>query len=320
MAQPPTQAFLGVGDIQLTQDRTTATKKDSGTASASTTTPTDPFDLAGTRLQDIPGTRDEVIAVSQLFGERRLLLGTNATETAFKAEPLADFEIIHIAAHGIASAKFPDRAGLALGNDPKSGEDGLLQVREIRDLNLAADLVTLSACDTGVGALEGEEGIANLVRAFLFAGAKSVVASLWAASDVYTLNLMEHFYRYIAAGVDKGSALRHAQLDLIKQFADQALPFYWAGFIMVGDGSRNIRLSLNGAQVGYSLTKTNSCHRKEPGASQDKSRSFITHGVPTNRRGQNSCRRIQKALSLGRNEELGSRILRPAVLTAGGGA
>jgi len=70
MAQPPTQAFLGVGDIQLTQDRTTATKKDPGTASASTTTPADPFDLGGTRLQDIPGTRDEVIAVSQLFGEK----------------------------------------------------------------------------------------------------------------------------------------------------------------------------------------------------------------------------------------------------------
>jgi CHAT domain len=85
----------------------------------------------------------------------------------------------HIAAHGIASAKFPGRAALVLGNDPKSGEHGLLQVREIRDLNLAADLVTLPAYDTGVGALEGEEGIANRVRAFLFAGAKSVVASLW---------------------------------------------------------------------------------------------------------------------------------------------
>jgi hypothetical protein len=67
MAKPPTQAFLGVGDIQLTQDRTTANKKDSGTASASTTTPADPFDLGGTRLEDIPGIRDEVIAVSQLF-------------------------------------------------------------------------------------------------------------------------------------------------------------------------------------------------------------------------------------------------------------
>ena len=68
-----------------------------------------------------------------------------------------------------------------------------------------------------------------------------------AASDVYTLNLMEHFYRYIAGGEDKGSALRHAQMDLIREFADEAMPFYWASFILVGDGSRNIRLSLNGA-------------------------------------------------------------------------
>ncbi len=93
---------------------------------------------------------------------------------------------------------------------------------------------------------QGEKGIANLVRAFLFAGAKSVVASLWAASDVYTRNLMQHFYRYIAVGEDKGSALRHAQIDLIREFADQAVPFYWAGFIMVGDGSSSIPISRKG--------------------------------------------------------------------------
>ena len=75
-----------------------------------------------------------------------------------------------------------------------------------------------------------------------------MVASLWAASDVYTRNLMVHFYRYIADGEEKSSALRHAQLDLIEQFADQALPFYWEGFIMIGDGSRSIRLSVNGGR------------------------------------------------------------------------
>ena len=79
-----------------------------------------------------------------------------------------------------------------------------------------------------------------------------MVASLWAASDIFTLNLMQHFYRYIADGEDKGSALRHAQLDLIKQFADQALPFYWAGFIMVGDGSRSIPISPNRVGVAHS--------------------------------------------------------------------
>ncbi|MHB8656231.1 MAG: CHAT domain-containing protein, partial [Terriglobia bacterium] len=117
------------------------------------------------------------------------------------------------------------------------------QVREIRSLSLNADLVTLSACDTGVGRLQGEEGIANLVRAFLFAGAKSVVASLWAANDISTTTLMQHFYRHLADGEDKGTALRNAKLDLIKEFGDQALPFYWAGFVMVGDGSKSIPIS-----------------------------------------------------------------------------
>jgi CHAT domain-containing protein len=186
-----------------------------------------------------------------VFGEKRLLLGADATEAAFKAQPLADFEIIHIAAHGIASAKFPDRAALVLGRDPKSDEDGLLQVREIRDLSLNADLVTLSACDTGVGRLEGEEGITNLVRAFLFAGARSVVASLWTADDPSSLTLMERFYRHIADGEDKDSAFRHAQMDLIAEFGDQALPFYWAGFIIVGDGSGKIPASPKRVPVSH---------------------------------------------------------------------
>jgi CHAT domain-containing protein len=109
-------------------------------------------------------------------------------------------------------------------------------VREIRDLSLSAEFVTLSACDAGFGPLEGEEGIANLVRAFLFAGAKSVVAILWSANDPSTRTLMERFYRYIGGGEDKGSALRHAQTDLIAEFGERALPFCWAGFIMVGTG------------------------------------------------------------------------------------
>jgi CHAT domain-containing protein/tetratricopeptide (TPR) repeat protein len=246
VAHQPRQTFLGVGDVQYTQAGITPNKENSAVESnlSAVSSLADPFDLAGARLQDIPMTRDEVIGASKVFGGRiTLLLGREATEAAFKAQPLADFQIIHIAAHGIASAKFPDRAALVLGSDPKSGEDGLLQVREIRSLSLNANLVTLSACDTGVGRLQGEEGIANLVRAFLFAGAKSVVASLWAANDISTTTLMQHFYRYLADGEDKGAALRHAKLDLIKEFGDQALPFYWAGFVMVGDGSKSIPIS-----------------------------------------------------------------------------
>jgi CHAT domain-containing protein len=101
---------------------------------------------------------------------------------AFKSMPLGDLRVIHLAAHGVADSQFPDRAALVLGKTAATVEDGLL-VREIRDLSLNAELVTLSACDTGNGRLLGEEGIASLERAFLFAGAKSVIASLWTADD-----------------------------------------------------------------------------------------------------------------------------------------
>ncbi|MGO9273431.1 MAG: CHAT domain-containing protein [Terriglobia bacterium] len=193
---------------------------------------------AGLRLSNLPGTQQEVLNSAELLGgQHTLLLGKDATEAAFKSQRLADFSVIHLAVHGIASTQFPDRAALVLGSAPSSGEDGLLQVREIRDLPLDADLVTLSACDTGEGKLLGEEGIASLERAFLLAGAKAVIASLWTAEDACTTLLMKRLYWHLADGEDKGSALRQAKLDLLKEFGEETVPFYWAGFTLVGEGS-----------------------------------------------------------------------------------
>ena len=240
VAHPPSLTLLGVGDVDYHQPRALRATAGPGQLEAATT---DPFDLSGAQLVNIPKTRDEVTAVSHaLGGDSHLLFGREATEAAFKSQPLADFKIIHIAAHGIVSTKFPNRSALILGTDPTSREDGLLQVSEIENLTLNAQLVTLSACDTGLGKLQGEEGIANLVRAFLFAGAKSVLASLWTASDVYTPNLMGRFYHRVAEGQDEGQALRQAKLDLVTEFGDQALPVFWAGFTLVGDGSNGIPL------------------------------------------------------------------------------
>jgi CHAT domain-containing protein len=200
-------------------------------------------DAFGTTLYDLPKTREEVLAASNIVGKDSvLLLGSNATETAFKAEPLPDFKIVHIAAHGFADTRFPERSGLVLGVDPASHDDGLLQVREIIRLRFNADLVTLSACNTGVGRLEGEEGVTNLVEAFLVSGAKSVVASLWSADDTYTLDLMERFYTHIAEGQDKAAALRQAKLDLLAKFGKQVPPYYWGAFVLVGDGGSPIPL------------------------------------------------------------------------------
>src|SRR5438552_5163528 len=195
------------------------------------------FELKAPNLTELPGSGEEVVTAARILkGDTQLLLAKNATESAFKSLPVSDFRIIHFSVHGIADPAFPDRAALVLGSAPTSGEDGLLQVREIRDLSLRADLVILSACESGKGKLLGEEGIASLERAFLLAGARSVLASLWTADDTYTVGLMRRFYEHLINGLDNGAALRQAKLDLLQEFMDQALPLYWAGFTLVGDG------------------------------------------------------------------------------------
>jgi CHAT domain-containing protein/tetratricopeptide (TPR) repeat protein len=239
----PSLAFLGVGDVaydQLTSSsgagNTTSGPKERGPARGL-------YDLDGAKFPRLPGTKQEVVNSSRLFGNTsKVLLDEQATEAAFKSLPLADFAVLHLAAHGVSDTRFPDRAALVLGPDPAAKEDGLLQAREISALTLHADLTTLTACDTGAGRLQGQEGIANLVRAFLLAGSRTVVASLWSADDTFTAALVKQFYTNLKKGQDKGSALRQAKIDLLKKYGDQALPYYWAGFVMVGEGAGRLSL------------------------------------------------------------------------------
>ena len=112
-------------------------------------------------------------------------------------------------------------------------DDGLLQVREIRRLPLNASLVTLSACNTGVGPV-GEEGVANIVNAFIEAGAQSVVSTFWEVEDRATAQLMIDFYQHLGRNEGKAEALRQAQLDMLHSGAP---PYYWAGFELVGEPS-----------------------------------------------------------------------------------
>jgi CHAT domain-containing protein len=152
--------------------------------------------------------------------------------------------VIHLAVHGVADPKYPERAALVLGPDAQNHDDGLLQAREITTLPLNADLVTLSACDTGVGKIQGEEGVESLERAFLIAGARTVVATLWSADDTFSAALLKSFYIHLANHEDKGSALRNAKIDMIRKFGQAAPPYYWAGFIMDGDSASPISISI----------------------------------------------------------------------------
>ncbi|MBA3639568.1 MAG: CHAT domain-containing protein, partial [Acidobacteria bacterium] len=120
---------------------------------------------------------------------------------------------------------------------PAGGEDGLFQAREILDIQLNADLVTLSACDTRTGTVHGQEGVASLVRPFLAAGARTVVANLWDADDVFSLSLMRQFYRQLATGADVGQSLRLAKLRMRQQFGPIAVPKLWSGILVSGDAA-----------------------------------------------------------------------------------
>lgn len=202
------------------------------------------FDPTGSRITRLPSTADEVAAVAAHAGSGAVVLdGKSATETAFKSQPLHSFSILHLAVHGVADTKFPDRSALVFGSDPASHEDGLLQVREIDTLQLNADLVTLSACDTGAGRLQGQEGVANVVRAFLYAGARSIVSTLWEVDDTFTAALMKRFYANLGAGRDVSESLRLAKLEMRRRLGPNATPYFWGPFTVVGDGLTKIHFS-----------------------------------------------------------------------------
>jgi CHAT domain-containing protein len=198
------------------------------------------YDVDAERLRPLPSAADEARVVVSAFPGRpsRVLVGDEATEHAVKTQSLDAFRVVHFAAHGIVSTKVPSRSAVVLL--PGGGEDGLLQAGEILDLRLSADLVTLSACDTGTGTVHGQEGVASLVRPFLAAGARTVVANLWAADDEFSLGLMREFYRQLAAGADVGEGLRQAKLRMRQQFGPSALPKLWSGVLVSGDSSVTI--------------------------------------------------------------------------------
>lgn len=232
----PQLPFLGIGDVTYGGDHQLLAKNTGVTTSGEVIRGV--YDLAGARFPELPGSREEVLSAAKVFGDHSVILtGAAASEAAFKSEPLSKFKVIHLAVHGFAEAKYPERAALVLGPDSENREDGLLQAREITTLSLNADLVTLSACDTGIGKIEGEEGVQSLERAFLIAGAKSVVATLWSADDTFTAALLKSFYIHLANHEDKGSALRGAKLDMIHKFGQEAIPYYWAGFTLSGEAA-----------------------------------------------------------------------------------
>jgi CHAT domain-containing protein/Tfp pilus assembly protein PilF len=191
----------------------------------------------------LPGSAAEARTIKALFPEAALLLGRHATKTM--VEQVKAPRILHIASHGFflndeggrsAVAQNPLlRSGLALAGGNVAQGDGILTALEASGLDLwGTKLVTLSACDTGVGEIRNHEGVYGLRRAFVLAGAETLVMSLWPVSDYVARDAMVGYYTRLRAGVGRGDALRQAKVA-IRKLPARRHPYYWAGFIQSGE-------------------------------------------------------------------------------------
>jgi CHAT domain-containing protein/Tfp pilus assembly protein PilF len=181
-------------------------------------------------MPPLPGAREEgrLVAKRLAPADVRLLVGTEATEAAFKGAA-GSRRILHVATHGLISADRPLRSSLLLA--PGDGDDGYLRVDEIFGLSLTADLVVLSGCSTGLGKSSGD-GIIGLGRAFIYAGTPAVVVSQWDVNDRATAFLMDQFYAALGKGRGPASALRDAQIATRARYPHPAL---WAAFVAIGE-------------------------------------------------------------------------------------
>ena len=185
------------------------------------------------KLKTLEGAEKETLAIAKFFKDKffktEAITGKDATKAAFK-QKLSSARIIHLATHGLLAdtdKSIPTSIALA----PTKNDDGLLTPAEIVDLSINAELVVLSACDTGRGAITGD-GVAGLSRALITAGAPSIIVSLWAVPDAPTAELMTEFYQQWQQNPDKAVALRNAMLKTMKT---SPAPVNWAAFTLIGE-------------------------------------------------------------------------------------
>ena len=198
--------------------------------------------LRDEKLDPLPEAEKEVRALSRLYGSARskVYIGADAREDRLKAEA-AQARVLHFATHGILNNASPMYSHLVLARGD-TNEDGLLEAWELMQLNLKADLAVLSACETARGRFGAGEGMIGLSWAMFIAGVPSIVVSQWKVESASARDLMVSFHRQALASpvaakskATKAEALRRAALKLMKN-PETSHPFYWAGFVLVGDG------------------------------------------------------------------------------------
>ncbi len=184
-------------------------------------------------LPPLSGTTEEISFIQSKM-QGNYLVGESATESSFRAALHDAYRICHIAGHAIVDAENPDNSRLLLEKD--NHHDGDLYSYEIAMMDIKADLLILSACNTGIGKTIEGEGIASLATAFAQAGSPNILMSLWPVSDKATSSLIKEYYKQILNGLSKRDALREAQKDFLKNVeAAYHHPYFWGGFVYYGD-------------------------------------------------------------------------------------
>ncbi|WP_445384336.1 CHAT domain-containing protein [Robiginitalea sp. IMCC44478] len=189
------------------------------------------FSQEGAGLAPLKYNGEEVRLISEYF-DSQSLTGEEGTLTRF-LEQVKNHKLIHLATHASANDAFPDYSNLAFYGDNKN----LLYVKDLYNLELNATMVTLSACQTGIGQLRKGEGMLSLSKGFFYAGARSLINSLWKINDKSTSRLMSYFYENLSKGKPKDVALREAKLKYLRTTEDPYLrhPYYWASFVISGN-------------------------------------------------------------------------------------
>jgi CHAT domain-containing protein/Flp pilus assembly protein TadD len=191
------------------------------------------------RLPRLPFSRreaDEIMAVTP-EGEGKKAVDFDASRATATSPELSQYRIVHFATHGLLDSVHPELSGLVFSMVDKNGQpqNGFLELQDIYNLNLPADLVVLSACETGLGKEISGEGLVGLTRGFMYAGASRVMASLWKVSDAGTAALMAEFYRSMEKdSLPPAAALRAAQIKMWQQKRWRD-PYYWAAFQLQGE-------------------------------------------------------------------------------------
>jgi CHAT domain-containing protein len=186
------------------------------------------------QLVRLPGASKELNSLKWTF-KGKFWGNEQATETNCKNE-MTNYSVLHFALHGLVDPKNSDFSGLAFSEDQSRTEDNILYAYEIKQLDLNAELVVLSACETGIGLYQSGEGILSLGRDFMYAGVPSVLSTLWSLNDYSGSIIIKDFYANLNLGMDKDEAIQQAKLHYLEHHTGiSAHPALWACFVQVGD-------------------------------------------------------------------------------------